>query len=239
MSMSSDLRALSDAVSYEYSVIFGYGVISAVISGTYNASIAQAWAGHRARRDRVMAFMESHNATPPLPELAYTTLQPVWNDMSALHVASHMEEECTIAWATALQQCETREARALALEGVLTCTEWCTRWRSAAKTEPLLDPLPGLQRTAAQLRKTQSAGTSPAAQHPTLSSPRKKGAHKHTPSHQYREPNDLSGYQPVESSSLPTPSSHTGQLTTVPSSSVPSVESDSPGISDIESVPTE
>ena len=43
MASDTDAKALGEALRSEYSAIFGYGVVSAYVSDTYNSSVATVW----------------------------------------------------------------------------------------------------------------------------------------------------------------------------------------------------
>lgn len=141
-----DTRALGDALRSEYAAIFGYGVVSAYISGTRNNSIAEVWSAHRSRRNRIIHLIESAGEKAPLPEVAYTSRDKVWDNLTAIQLAARIEDDCSVAWSRALQQCTTPECRKLAMQALLHTSEWTARWRVAAGTTPAIDPLPGLRR---------------------------------------------------------------------------------------------
>lgn len=63
MASDTDAKALGEALRSEYSAIFGYGVVSAYVSDTYNSSVATVWSAHRARRDRIIHIIESQMRT--------------------------------------------------------------------------------------------------------------------------------------------------------------------------------
>ena len=46
MASDTDAKALGEALRSEYSAIFGYGVVSAYVSDTYNSSVATVWSAH-------------------------------------------------------------------------------------------------------------------------------------------------------------------------------------------------
>ncbi|MFY9190344.1 MAG: ferritin-like domain-containing protein, partial [Lawsonella sp.] len=189
MSPQDDLGPLSKALEAEYAAIFGYGVVSAYISGTRNSSVAKVWSAHRARRNRILKFMRTNDLTPPEPELAYTSEKGVWDNLTAIQLAARIEEDCAVAWSQALQNSVAAESRKLAVQALLSCVEWVARWRIAAGTSPAVDPLPGLKRLDEADKDEVSPGTSPDPEKPSISTP------STTEDESPYEDNDLSGYE--------------------------------------------
>lgn len=167
MLSDTDTRALGDALRSEYAAIFGYGVVSAYISGARNSSIAEVWSAHRSRRNRIIHLIESSGEKTPLPELAYTSQDKVWDNLTAIQLAARIEDDCSVAWSRALQQCTTPECRKLAMQALLHTAEWTTRWRMAAGTSPAIDPLPGLRRPDDKRVKEVDPGAAPSPTTPT------------------------------------------------------------------------
>ena len=167
MLSDTDTRALGDALRSEYAAIFGYGVVSAYISGSRNSSIAEVWSAHRSRRGRIIHLIESSGEKTPLPELAYTSQDKVWDNLTAIQLAARIEDDCSVAWSRALQQCTTPECRKLAMQALLHTAEWTTRWRMAAGTSPAIDPLPGLRRPDDKHVKEVDPGDAPSPTTPT------------------------------------------------------------------------
>ena len=167
MLSDTDTRALGDALRSEYAAIFGYGVVSAYISGSRNSSIAEVWSAHRSRRNRIIHLIESSGEKAPLPELAYTFQDKVWDNLTAIQLAARIEDDCSVAWSRALQQCTTPECRKLAMQALLHTAEWTTRWRMAAGTSPAIDPLPGLRRPDDKHVKEVDPGDAPSPTTPT------------------------------------------------------------------------
>ena len=167
MLSDTDTRALGDALRSEYAAIFGYGVVSAYISGSRNSSIAEVWSAHRSRRNRIIHLIESSGEKTPLPELAYTSQDKVWDNLTAIQLAARIEDDCSVAWSRALQQCTTPECRKLAMQALLHTAEWTTRWRMAAGTSPAIDPLPGLRRPDDKHVKEVDPGDAPSPTTPT------------------------------------------------------------------------
>lgn len=132
MASDTDAKALGEALRSEYSAIFGYGVVSAYVSDTYNSSVATVWSAHRARRDRIIHIIESSDEDLPQPEVAYTSTKKVWDSLTAMQLAARIEDDCSIAWVNALQQCSTPDGRQLAMRALLHTAEWTARWRIAA-----------------------------------------------------------------------------------------------------------
>ena len=161
MLSDTDARALGDALRSEYAAIFGYGVVSAYISGARNSSIAEVWSAHRSRRNRIIHLIESAGEKAPLPEVAYTSQDKVWDNLTAIQLAAHIEDDCSVAWSRALQQCTTPESRKLAMQALLHTAEWNARWRMAAGMSPAIDPLPGLRRLDDKHVKEVDPGDAP------------------------------------------------------------------------------
>lgn len=212
MNPKDDGAPLSKALEAEYAAIFGYGVVSAYISGERNNSVAKVWSAHRARRNRVLKFMKTNGLKPPEPELAYTSHKDVWDNLTALQLAARIEEDCTVAWSQALQNSVAPESRKLAVQALLSCVEWVARWRIAAGTTPAVDPLPGLMRLSATEKDEASPGASPEPEKPSISTP--STTEEETP----YEDNDLSGYDYWENSSNSYDDSNTSQSSNTTSS---------------------
>ena len=167
MLSDTDARALGDALRSEYAAIFGYGVVSAYISGARNSSIAEVWSAHRSRRNRIIHLIESAGEKAPLPEVAYTSQDKVWDNLTAIQLAAHIEDGCSVAWSRALQQCTTPESRKLAMQALLHTAEWNARWRMAAGMSPAINPLPGLRRLDDKHVKEVDPGDAPSPTPPT------------------------------------------------------------------------
>lgn len=189
MSFKDDQGPLSRALEAEFAAIFGYGVVSAYISGSRNSSVAKVWSAHRSRRNRLIKFMRANELTPPEPELAYTSKKEVWDSLTATQLAARIEEDCTVAWFQALQSCISPDSRKLAMQALLSCVEWVARWRMAAGTTPAVDPLPGLSRLSEADKQETSPGIAPNPETPTISTP------PTSESESPHEDNDLSGYE--------------------------------------------
>ena len=170
MASDTDAKALGEALRSEYSAIFGYGVVSAYVSDTYNSSVATVWSAHRARRDRIIHIIESSDEDLPQPEVAYTSTKKVWDSLTAMQLAARIEDDCSIAWVNALQQCSTPDGRHLAMRALLHTAEWTARWRIAAGTTPSVDAFPGLHRSKGKDLHEVDPGAQPSPTLPTISS---------------------------------------------------------------------
>lgn len=160
MVSDTDAHWLGEALRSEYAAIFGYGVVSAYISGTRNSSVADVWTAHRTRRNRIIHVIESAGGTIPLPEVAYTSRVDVSDSLTAMQLAARIEEDCSVAWSRTLQQCTTAECRTLAMQALLHTAEWTARWRVSADAVPAIDPLPGLRRAEGNRSATSSPAES-------------------------------------------------------------------------------
>ncbi|WP_166140374.1 ferritin-like domain-containing protein [Nocardioides ochotonae] len=92
----SELEALQVALAAEHAAVHVYGVLGAQTSRTaqpaLSASLQDAYAQHRARRDRVIAAVHDLGGTPVGPEAAYDLPERLDDPVAVSRRARELEQ---------------------------------------------------------------------------------------------------------------------------------------------------
>ncbi len=142
--MSASTDALGTALAAEHAAIFGYGVVGAHLDKAGQDLARSAEAAHRARRDAVETRMVAATATPPTSAPAYALPFPVIDRASAIRLAVTLEDGCAHAWHAALAATSGAD-RKIAVNALVDCAVWATRWRRTGGVSPATVTFPGTQ----------------------------------------------------------------------------------------------
>jgi hypothetical protein len=143
------VTALQGALAAEHVAIFGYGVLGAHLSGGPRHTADQMWNAHRARRDRLRAYVQANGGTPVSSAAAYRLPSPVTSPRSAALLAARLEDGVAAGYAglAGVQDASLRRYAALAMQ---EATVRAVRWRD---TPPAA--FPGLTNTALYPKTTE------------------------------------------------------------------------------------
>jgi len=136
------VRALADALAAEHAAIFAYGAIGAMLAGEQAEAAASAELGHRARRDALVLRLAELGAPIPPPEPTYLLPVEVTDADGARRLAVLVYERAAAVWRAALAVTSGTD-RELALDSLISCAVWATRWRAAGGMAPTTVPFPG------------------------------------------------------------------------------------------------
>jgi hypothetical protein len=139
---SATIRALGDALAAEHAAIYAYGVIGARLTGEQADTAASAELVHRARRDALVLRLAELGAPIPPPEPAYRLPVEVVDGDGARRLAVLVYERAAVVWRAALAPTAGTD-RELALDALISCAVWATRWRAAGGVVPTTVPFPG------------------------------------------------------------------------------------------------
>jgi hypothetical protein len=141
--------ALQGALAAEHVAIFGYGVLGAHLSGGQRHTADQMWNAHRARRDRLRAYVQANGGTPVPASAAYRLPSPVTSPRSAALLAARLEDGVTAGYAglAGVAEPALRRYAALAMQ---EATVRAVRWRDAPPAA-----FPGLTNTALYPKATE------------------------------------------------------------------------------------
>jgi hypothetical protein len=90
--------ALQAALAAEHAAVYGYGVLGARLRGAQQQAARDLWAAHRAKRDRLSAFIIAQKAEPVSSDAAYRLpLRPV-SATTAVQLAAALEERVVSAY---------------------------------------------------------------------------------------------------------------------------------------------
>jgi hypothetical protein len=141
-STSAD-SALADALTTEYGVIYGYGVVSAHASPDINYLVSEAIHRHRQRRDQAVTMLTRRSVTPPDAAAGYQLPLPVNTPKSAARLAARMEDDAAVAWRAVLEQAQIPADRAFATTALTQCAVLAARWNQLLGTAPAIEAFPG------------------------------------------------------------------------------------------------
>jgi hypothetical protein len=143
-SLPSDAASATQAaLGAEHAALWVYGLVSAFLTGTYDAAVQECKNAHRARRDATELLLSGAGQSPRSAEPAYVPPQPVTDQASAIAVIVLAETDATVAWRAVLERTDDKTLRAAALDGLTDAAVRATRWRLAGGQTPATPPLPG------------------------------------------------------------------------------------------------
>jgi hypothetical protein len=135
-------EALSAALAAEHAAIFAYGPIGVRLAGAAAAEAHAAEASHRSRRDALVLVLVGAGVTPPPAAASYAMPEPVTDPVTAMRVATTVEERTAAVWRSVLPV-TTAGQRRDALAALTDCSVRATRWRKFGNVTPLTVPFPG------------------------------------------------------------------------------------------------
>jgi hypothetical protein len=124
------VAALQSALAAEHVVIFGYGVLGAHLMGPQRQTADQMWNAHRARRDRLRAYVRSNGGTPVPASAAYRLPAQVDSPRAAVQLAARLEDGLTAGYA-ALAGVADPDLRRYAALAMQEATVRAVRWRGS------------------------------------------------------------------------------------------------------------
>ncbi|WP_086823044.1 ferritin-like domain-containing protein [Allokutzneria sp. NRRL B-24872] len=141
------VNAVQQALAAEHAAEWAYGLASAFLPSSADASIREGETAHRARRDAVERLLRDAGATPVPAEPAYQPPQPVTNQASAAGLLAAAETDAAAAWHGVLERSEPAEEslRRTAMEGLTASAVRTARWRKMAGQTPATTAFPGRQ----------------------------------------------------------------------------------------------
>jgi Domain of unknown function (DUF4439) len=135
--------ALSDAVTTEHAVIYGYGIVSAHCSPDVNTLVSTALAQHRLRRDQAITMLAGRSVTAPVAAAGYQLPMPVNTATDAVHLAVRMEKDAEVAWRAVIEQAQNPQDRGFAVTALTQSAVLAARWRQVDGQWPITTAFPG------------------------------------------------------------------------------------------------
>jgi uncharacterized protein DUF4439 len=96
--MATAIAALQNALAAEHAVIYGYGVVGAMLTGTEQANAAADWTAHQTARDTLESMLTALGAAPVAAEDAYQLPFAVTSTATAVKLAAALEDGLTRAY---------------------------------------------------------------------------------------------------------------------------------------------
>jgi hypothetical protein len=127
MTVRAPIAALQAAIGAEHVAIFGYGVLGAHLSGARREEASLIWNSHRARRDRLRAYIQQQGGVPAVAAPAYRLPFAVSSPRTAAQLAARLEDGVVAAYAglTGADDARLRRYAALAMqEAVVRAVRW-------------------------------------------------------------------------------------------------------------------
>lgn len=135
--------ALVDALTTEYGVIYGYGLVSAHSSLDVNHLVAEAMRQHRDRRDQVVALLAARSINAPSAAAGYQLPTPMNDDADAARLAVRMENDAATAWRAVLERADTAADRTFAVTALTQSAVLAARWNRVLGDWPVTEAFPG------------------------------------------------------------------------------------------------
>ncbi len=135
--------AVQAALGAEHAALWVYGLVSAFLPDSLDATVAEGTTAHRARRDATERLLADAGETPRPAEPAYVPPKPVTDRKSAIAVLVVAESDTTVAWRAVLERTDDAAVRRTALEALTIAAVRATRWRIAAGQSPATPAFPG------------------------------------------------------------------------------------------------
>ena len=139
----ADNAALCDAVTVEYSTIYGYGIVSAMSPPSVNDMVVEALGQHRQRRDDVIAMLGARKVTVPVAAAGYQLPMVVASAFDAARLAVRMENDGATAWRAVIEHAETADDRAFAATALTQSAVMAARWSRLLGAWPITTSFPG------------------------------------------------------------------------------------------------
>lgn len=135
--------ALCDALTTEYGVVYGYGLVSAYSLPEYNDLVVTTIRQHRERRDRTIAILTSRAVAVPLPAAGYQLPMPMTTSNDALRLAVRMEYDTATAWRAVVEQAREDTDREFAATALGQSAVLAAHWNRALGNWPITRAFPG------------------------------------------------------------------------------------------------
>lgn len=140
---AADQQALTGALQSVYAAIYAYGLVAAYGNPSRATQVASLVAAIRAVRDEAVGMLASAGAPIPREAAGYTVPSPVTDPKSAARLAVRVEEDCAVAWRSALERADAQAVRDLALQALADCAVRAGNWNVALNVEPPTTAFPG------------------------------------------------------------------------------------------------
>jgi hypothetical protein len=135
--------ALCDALTTEYGVVYGYGMVSAYSAPELNSLVSEAIRQHRDRRDRVVGVLAGRSADVPIAAAGYRLPIPMRNSTDAARLAVQMENDAAVAWRAVAERAREQADRELAVTALSQCAVLAARWNRVLGNWPITRAFPG------------------------------------------------------------------------------------------------
>jgi hypothetical protein len=137
----TSVDALNAALAVEHATLYAYGVAGAHAGVKGQALARSAYAAHRAWRDRLAGLVRDAGGTPVPADAAYTLERPVTDLVSAMALATSLEDGCAVAYEQLVVAAEEAPLRVTAANALVECATRATSWRVlAGDPQPLAFP---------------------------------------------------------------------------------------------------
>lgn len=135
--------ALCAALTTEYAVIYGYGIVSAHCAPAVNDLVSSALSQHRERRDQVIQMLATSSVDVPVAAAGYQLPIAVRTPVDAARLAAQMENDTSVAWRAVLEQAQTPHDRGFAVTALIQSAVLTARWNRVVGTWPVSTAFPG------------------------------------------------------------------------------------------------
>jgi hypothetical protein len=131
---------LQDLLAAEHAAVYAYGLLGARLDETTRTAALAAFDAHRARRDALIAVLQTAGAEAPAPALGYDAA--VGTRPKALALAVRVEVELGVRWRDLVGVTDDAALRRLAVQGLQESAVRAAGWRRTAGSSPTV-ALPG------------------------------------------------------------------------------------------------
>ncbi|WP_046318874.1 ferritin-like domain-containing protein [Mycobacterium sp. UM_Kg1] len=135
--------ALRAALTTEYGVVYGYGLVSAYSLPEFNGLVVTAIRRHRERRDRTIALLTGRGVAVPPAAAGYQVPTPVTTSDDALRLAVRMENDTATAWRAVVEQAHEAGDREFAATALGQSAVLAAHWSRALGDWPITQAFPG------------------------------------------------------------------------------------------------
>lgn len=135
--------ALCNALSTEYGVIYGYGIVSAYSPIEFNRLVVATIHQHRERRDKTIAMLTARSVPIPPAAAGYQLPMPVSTSTDALRLAIRMENDTATAWRVVVEQARDATDREFAATALGQSAVLAAHWNRAVGNWPITQAFPG------------------------------------------------------------------------------------------------
>lgn len=135
--------ALSDALTTEHAVIYGYGIVSAHCAPKVNDLVSSALRQHRERRDQVISMLTARSVSAPVAAAGYELPMAVNNQDDAAKLAARMEKDTAVAWRAVIEKARTLPDRGFGVTALTQSAVMDARWNQVLRVWPITTAFPG------------------------------------------------------------------------------------------------